>query len=434
MSRYSTDTRTIRPGEAYVAIRGERYDGHAFVQEAIRKGACALIVEQPVAAPPQVAVIQVEDSVMYLARMARRKLADLGPTVIGITGSVGKTSTKNAIATVLRGRYPVLSTQGNLNTVQGIALTLLNNEFGPDTQVVLEMGACKAGDIAELCRYFPPDIAVVTNVHGVHLETFGTIEDVARTKSEIVRALRPGGVACLNTDDRRVAAMAALSIGRTVRFGTGAGCDIGPHLVTVPVPLLGEHVVYLALAAFAVGYVLEMPLEEINGQLATLQPEKGRLSRLPGKGGCTLIDDSYNASPASTRAALGVLKRHTAARRIACLGDMLELGTQSFAEHVSIIHAAAEAADDVILVGKLMDSALATLPEAQARAIRLFSTSEEAAAALAAAVACTLGPQDVVLIKGSQGIRMEHISRALLREDIAPESVLCRQSKSWRQI
>ncbi len=417
-----------------MAIRGERYDGHAFIPEAVRKGASAVVVERRVAVPPNVRVIQVPDSVEYMAKQASRRLAASGSTVIAITGSIGKTSTKNAIATVLDGQFPVLSTPGNLNTVQGIAQTLLNSTLGPSTKVVLEMGACRVGDIEELCGYFPPDLALVTNVHGVHLETFGTIEDVARAKGEIVEALGMGGTACLNADDPRVDAMAARCQGNVIRYGARAASDVMPHHITTRIPLLGEHTIYLALAAYATGHVLGMTGEDINQRLGLLQTENGRLSLLAGIRGCTLIDDSYNASPASTRAALRVLQTQPAARRMAVLGDMLELGAQSHVEHVEIIRCALGVADGLIVVGQLMGQArLSLLPE-EARNVIHVPTSALAASELAKQVPGSVTKGDVVLVKGSQGVRMEHVSRALLHPDIAPESVLCRQSASWRQI
>ncbi len=392
------------------------------------------MAERPVVAPAHVEVTQVPDSEQFLAGMARKKLLAANPCVIAITGSVGKTSTRNAIATVLRGRFDVLSTTGNLNTVLGISLTLLNGKFDRETKVVLEMGACRPGDIAGLCGYFPPKVAVVTNVCGVHLETFGTIEGVARTKSEIVRALGADGTACLNGDDPRVRAMESLNAGQTVRYGTGAHCDVVPGLITQDIPLLGDHVIYLVLAAFAAGYTQGMPRDEINERLAMMRPEKGRLSRLEGICGCTLIDDSYNASPVAMRTALGVLQRQPADRRIAYLGDMLELGEASLAEHKKVLRDAVGVADIIVVVGKHMAAARASLPDADQRAIVVFASSTEAADALRAGDPVSPGEGDAVLVKGSQGMRMEHVSRVLLHDSIAPESVLCRQTESWRQI
>ena len=432
--RYSTDTRTIRPGEVYAAIRGERYDGHDFVAEAVEKGARAVIVEQPVSVPAHVDVIQVTDPIIFLAEEARRKLRARQPAVVAITGSIGKTSTKNAITTVLGGPYSVLATQGNFNTPLGIALTLLNSDFDAETKLVLEMGACRTGDIATLCEFFPPDISVVTNVHGVHLETFGTIENVAYTKGEIVRALPPAGIACLNGDDARVRAMAKESAGQALLYGTAKDCDIHPRLIASSIPLLGDHAIYLALAAFAVGHALGMPHQVINDRLRFLRAEKGRLSKLPGVGGSILIDDSYNASPASTRVALGVLAREPAERRIAFLGDMLELGDASEEAHVQIIEAAARAADHVYLVGSHMHAAYSALPEEALQSVHTFSRSRDVANEMLASSSWKPGPGDVILVKGSQGVRMEYISRALLAPSVDPESVLCRQTKSWRQI
>ena len=432
--RYSTDTRTLRPGETYVAIRGERFDGHDFIAEAIRKGARGVVVERPVATPCHVAVTLVDNAERFLALEAHKKLLACGPAVVAITGSVGKTSTRNAITKVLRGQFPVLSTTGNLNTVLGISLTLLNNDFDRSTKVVLEMGASQSGDIAELCGYFPPDVSVVTNVYGVHLESFGTIARVARTKAEIVGALTGSGVACLNADDPHVSAMEKMHTGRTVRYGTRAACDIGPNHITATLPLLGDHAIYLALAAFSVGHVLGMSRAAINARLGLLQPEKGRLSKLPGRSGCTLIDDTYNASPATTLSALRVLSREPAQRRIAYLGDMLELGSESAAEHLRIIRAASRTTDRLVLVGQCMAEAHGMLPPAVRRAIVVFSSAHEAVEALRSGHPAVPGPADAFLVKGSQGVRMERISRALLDEDTDPTTVLCRQSESWQAI
>lgn len=434
---YSKDTRTLQAGDIYVAIRGERYDGHAFVRDAIALGAAGAIVEKPVdasGAREGFTVTQVDDSVRYLAAAARRKVDACMPDVVAITGSIGKTSTRNAIATVLGRKYSVVASTGNLNTLLGLSLTVLNAEFGSDTKLVLEMGACRRGDIAELCEYFPPSIAVVTNVHGVHLESFGTIDDVARTKGELVQCLRPHGAACLNHDDARVRAMASLHDGPTVFYGRTAGSDVGPDAITAPIPLLGAHAVSNCLAAVAVGRMLGMRAENINAGLSRLTPEKGRMHRLPGRRESVLIDDSYNASPASTAAALAVLGEQQASRRVAYLGDMLELGKDEIAAHARIISLALEQADVVVLVGDRMAAAADAAPRTGRRQLYLYPTSRDVVAALDADAKLQPRPGDVALVKGSQGVRMERISRTLLSEDIAPEAVLPRQTDSWRQI
>ena len=435
--QYSKDTRSIQPGEYYVAIKGLTFDGHDFVHDAIRKGAAGVVVERDVDfgnTADTVEVIRVDDSEKYLAEQALLKLKMIKTIVIAITGSIGKTNTKNAIATVLKQQYPVLSTQGNLNTVLGVALTILNAVFTAETKLVLEMGASNKGDIAELCAYFPPDISVVTNVHGVHLSSFGSIEVIARTKGEIVQALTNEGVACLNYDDSRVRAMAALHGGRTLFYGKDERSDVRPDAIGVTLPLLGDHAVYIALAAFAVGRALGMSDAVINTGLSALTPEKGRLFKLPGVAGMTLIDDSYNASPASTEAALAVMRQQAGSRHIAFLGDMLELGDEALEAHARIIRAAVDAADQVILTGDFMTAAAATLPEAVRARLILHPSSAAIAEGIAAGQIYKPAQEDVVLVKGSQGVRMERISRVLLRPDIAPETVLPRQSVSWQQI
>lgn len=434
---YSKDTRTLQAGDIYVAIRGERYDGHAFVRDAIALGAAGAIIEKPVdtsGAREGFTVTQVDDSVRYLAEAARRKVNACVPDVVAITGSIGKTSTRNAIATVLGRRFPVVASTGNLNTLLGLSLTVLNGEFGSDAKLVLEMGACKRGDIAELCEYFRPSIAVVTNVHGVHLESFGTIDDVARTKGELVQCLRAHGAACLNHDDARVRAMASLHDGPTVFYGRTEGSDVGPDAITAPLPLLGAYAVSNCLAAVAVGRMLGMRAGDINAGLSRLTPEKGRMHRLPGRRESVLIDDSYNASPTSTAAALAVLAEQQARRRVAYLGDMLELGKGEIAAHVRIIRLALEHADVIVLVGDRMVAAAAAIPRTQRQRLLCHPTSRDVIAALDADATLRPRPGDVALVKGSQGVRMERISRMLLSEDIAPEAVLPRQAGSWRRI
>ena len=425
--RYSTDTRTIRPGETFVAIEGERFDGHAFIDQALTKGASQLVVEKSISVPAHVPVIQVESSEQFLADEAHNKLLRIGPDVVAITGSVGKTSTKNAITTVLKEQFPVLSTSGNLNTVLGVSLTILNGDFDASTKVVLEMGACRRGDIAELCRYFPPNVSVVTNVHGVHLETFGSIEGVVQGKSEIVQALKKDGIACLNSDDERVSTMVDGNPGRTLWYGTSETAEISPSLIYEPLPILGNHAIYLALAAFAVGHALEMPHDVIRKGLSSLRPEKGRLSKLMGISRSVLIDDTYNASPVATLNAIALLESQNADRRIAYLGDMLELGPDSQTHHKEIIRRALEVADEVVLVGPHMKSAMKLVPHQSG-----LTSFDSALQAVDALPEFTSG--DVILVKGSQGVRMEHISRALLHPDVNPEEALCRQTQSWREI
>ncbi len=431
---YSTDTRTLRPGDTYVAIRGETHDGHTFIPQAVEQGATGIVTEQEVDVPGEVEVVRVEDSVGWLVERAAEKVRRLGPDVVAITGSMGKTTTRTAVSAVLSEAFGVVASEGNKNTPLGLSLLVLNRELTPETKLVLEMGARLKGDLRELCSYFPPTVSVVTNVRGVHVETLGSIEGVQREKSELVRALGPGGTACLNGDDPRVLRMAEVNAGRTLTYGLGAGCDVRPERITAELPILGEHAVVTALAALSVGLAFGMDDAAINRGLAKIQPEKGRLNRLRGRAGSTLIDDTYNASPDATLAALRVLETQDGTRRIAFLGDMLELGETEVEEHARVLAAAARAADRVHAVGPIMAEAAATLPEAQQAEITLYGTSSEVAEALRSGSLAAPQPGDVFLVKGSQGTRMERISEALLHPDIDPADALPRQSESWKQI
>lgn len=432
---YSKDTRTLCPGDIYVAIRGERYDGHEFVHEAVHKGASAVVVERPVKGlSADVRVIQVGSSEGYLADLASRKVRETGARVVGITGSMGKTSTKNAIATVLSRQSAVLATPGNLNTPLGVALTILNADISPGTILVLEMGATRKGDIAELCRYFRPSVAVVTNVHGVHLSSFGSVENVAEAKAEIIRSLSCEGTACLNHDAPLVRSMVRHHGGKTIYYGHGAGCEVRPGHITATMSLVGPHVVYIALATMAAARALGVEDETVNEALAELKPERGRLNVLPGIDQSTLIDDTYNASPVSAEAALTVLDAYPALRRIAILGDMLELGDQSRKAHIGVIRMAVAKANRVILVGPMMGRALSSMPELANGPVQHYAQSRDASHAVAGQHGLGPRPGDVMLVKGSQGMRMEHVAKALLRRDIPPGEVLVRQSTSWQQV
>ena len=431
---YSTDTRTLQPGDTFVAVRGERYDGHDFVSAAIKKGASAAIVEHPVAGVPGSRLLCVPDTTIHLAAVARERIRRKGCQLIAITGSVGKTTTKNAIATVLGMCYPVVSSKGNLNTLLGLSLTLVNSDIQPGTKLVLEMGASRKGDLASICEYFRPDIAVVTNVRGVHLETFGSIGDVQKAKGELVRALDSSGVACLNADDPLARGMEAWCLGRTVFYGMSQEYAITPEDITVELPLLGRHVIYVAMAAFAVAHCTGMAPKMINQALRHIKPEKGRLCKLNGRGGAVLIDDSYNASPDAMQSALEVMQHMAGERRIVFLGDMLELGPSEVEEHVVIIQKALECADQVVVVGSINSAARSSLLAGLRDRVQAFADSEELARMLTDGQIYEPRQGDIILVKGSQGSRMERVSRALLAPDINPASVLPRQSQAWLAI
>ena len=434
---FSTDTRTIQPGEVYVAIRGETHDGHHFIPQAIEKGAGGVVTEQDVDAPEGVDVVRVEDSVAWLVQEARGRLRETGARVVAITGSVGKTTTRAAVTAVLREAFPVVASTGNKNTPLGLSLMLLNADITPETVLVLEMGARLPGDLDELCEAFPPTVSIVVNVKGVHVETLGSIDGVEREKSSLVRALPASGVAVLNADDPRTARMADLHTGRSILYGRSPKADLGPDFVTADLPILGDHAILTALAAGGAGLALGMTPQAINVGLAKIQPEAGRLAKLPGKDGSTLVDDTYNASPDAALAALDVLAGLGATRRIAALGDMLELGETEVEQHVGVLRAALERADRVVAVGEIMGRAVAALgPLAQEASETLTHapTSRDLATFIEAGETDWPRAGDAVLVKGSQGARMERVSEAVLAPEADAAAVLPRQTEAWKAI
>ncbi|MCX7670419.1 MAG: alanine racemase, partial [Anaerolineae bacterium] len=408
--------------------------------------------------------IVVPDTRLAIQAWARYILQKQGLTIIGVTGSVGKTTTKEAIATVLAGRYPVFKNRANYNGLYGLPIAL--GELQPEHRIaVLEMAADHFGEIARLCEIAPPRIAVVTTVEPAHLETFGSLEAIAREKSALVAALPADGVAILNADDPRVLAMSERTAARVITFGAqprdaGRGPGGTPHssaghhilarhiIVTreglrfdietpvgadhVHFPLLGRHQVYAALAAVAVGLSFEMPLREILERLAAMPRIPGRLNPLPGRRGSLLLDDTYSSSPAAAEAALETLAALEGRRKIAVLGDMLELGAFEAAGHEQVGRAAARLADFLVTRGsggqRIAEAARAAGMDPDQIAITF--TAEDAARV----VLERLGPGDVVLIKGSLATRMEQVARLLLADDTDAADVLVRQDAAWQQI
>lgn len=430
---FSKDTRSLLPGEYYVAIQGESFDGHDFIPKALQQGAAGLVVERPIPNLPQhVEVIVTENAIAWLVAQAQQRIRELQPKIVGITGSVGKTSTRKAVAHVLRGAFPVVEPQGNLNTPLGLALTILNGLTESGSVLVLEMGARNTGDILELTQMFRPDVSVVTTVQGVHLETFGTIDHITAEKGVIVAALTENGIACLNYDDPRVRSMADRCKGRVLFYSAHAATtEIVADLIPKPYPILGAHAIYTILAAYSVGTALGLSRAQMLPQIQTMRSEKGRLSKLPGKNGAMLIDDTYNAAPAAVLSALETLEELTAGEKVAFLGDMLELGTEEAVSHQVVIQRAKPLVNRLFLVGPRMKSALEVLGLTHAPSVFWYPDSQTLADALRHEV-YQPHPKAVLLVKGSQGLRMERVSEALLDPAVAPESVLVRQDKAWK--
>lgn len=428
------DSRHVSPGSLFFALPGAATDGHRFLPQAIARGAIAAVVRQDWLAihpAPPLTVIAVPETLTALHDLAswwRRRVSHL--PVVAITGSVGKTSTKEAVAAVLETRFRVHKSPGNLNAITSMPISLLG--MTPDTEVaVLEMALYDPGDIATMARIAAPTVGVLTTVGMSHVERFGSPAAIAAEKGDLIAKLPPTGWAVLNGDDHNALATRARTTARVLTFGTRDSCDVratdvemrglagirftlhlpeGPPVVTRS-PLLGAHSVYTALAAAAVGHALGLGAGEISRGLAG-QQERLRLITVPGPNGSTLIDDTYNSSPQSAIAALNLLKDLDASRRVAVLADMLELGDYSTEAHRRV---GAEAAD-INRLYTLGPHSLATAVAARAagmNADEVVSVEADDKAALAARLRDELVAGDLVLIKGSRGMHMEDLIAAL---------------------
>ena len=430
IDRIAIDSRSIAAGDFFIAIRGERFDGQHFVGDALARGAIGALIQPAAselpaaekgAAPP--VVIAVPDTTIALQQIARDVRRRSGARVVAITGSAGKTTTKEVVAEFLSGRYQVFRNKGNLNNHIGLPLSLLELRSRPQVAVV-ELGMNHPGEIRTLVGIAEPEVRVWTNVGDAHLGFFESAETIADAKAEILENARRDDVLVANADDRRIAARTRSFAGRVVTFGIEQLADVratpveergleGTRAtvrtpigdVALETPLLGLGNLANVLAATAVALQFEIPLDEIKARAATLKPahRRGELLRLPG--GITLIDDSYNSSPAALRRALHTLETATgSARKIAVLGEMLELGAHAVRLHEECGAAAAAAGLDLLItVGGPPARALA---DAALRAgMRDSAVSHVTGSTEAAALALErTRPGDLVLVKGSRGI------------------------------
>lgn len=446
------DSRLAGPGCLFIALRGERCNGHDFIPEAIAKGAAAVIAENPPATglchvvdlrDPGLNLddlafsipvcLVVPDSLKALQRAAAHWRRRHHVQVVGITGSVGKTTAKEIIAAVLSQRYCTLKSEGNYNNEIGLPLTLLHLTARHE-RVVLEMGMYDLGEITYLATIALPRIGVVTNVGPSHLERLGTLERIAQAKSELPQALPAadeGGVAILNADDDWVRAMAGQTRARVFTYGLTPSADLwadqiesrglegirfrfhyGPESLYVRLPLVGRHIVHTALSAAAVGLVEGLDWEEIIAGLHDRTAQM-RLVVVPGPAGSTILDDTYNASPASSIAALNLLAE-IEGRKIAVLGDMYELGTYEEEGHKAVGRRARDVVDILVTVGRLarIIGEEAIKAGMDPRSVYLVETKDQAIQLLQALIQPTpVG--DKILIKGSRGMVMEEIVAAL---------------------
>ncbi|WP_205327238.1 UDP-N-acetylmuramoyl-tripeptide--D-alanyl-D-alanine ligase [Glycomyces sp. YM15] len=415
------DGRLSEPGGLFVAFDGEHVDGHDYAEQAGRAGAVAVLGSRPTKLPT-IVVADAREALQALAADVVSRLRDR-LTVVGVTGSQGKTSTKDLVGAVLSSAVPTISTAGSMNNELGVPITMLR--AGHETRcLALEMGARRVGDIAALAALAPPDTAVVLNVGQAHLSYFGTREAIAEAKGELVRGLAPGGTAILNADDPAVAAMRSLTDGPVLTFGLAAYADVRVSDLTldrrsrptftlettegsvrVALPFIGAHQAFNAAAAAAAGLAAGIPLDRAAEALAGASLSKWRMELRELPSGVTMLDDSYNANPDSARAALDALAAIEGRRRIAVLGDMAELGDASEAEHRAVGGYAAARADIVVAVGR------AARPIADGAGGRAISLPDNAKAI--AWLRERLAPGDIVLVKASREARLDEVACAI---------------------
>jgi len=433
----SIDTRTLEPGALYIAIRGERFDGADFAQAAVVAGAHGVMVPRGRGVEPGengTVVIEVVDTTVALQALAHAIRRASGTTVVAITGSAGKTTTKEIASDFLAARYRVIRNRGNFNNHIGLPLSLIDLRERPEMAVV-ELGMNHAGEISTLVRVAEPEVRVWTNVGEAHLGFFASVDAIADAKAEILERATAKTILVANADDDRIVQRAGRFAGRVVTFGIDRSADVrasdvvdrGVEGLTATVttrhgtfqlasPLVGRANLANVLAAAAVATELGVPVDLIADRAKRLTPasHRGEIVRLAN--GATVIDDSYNANPTATRRALDVLASGRATRRIAVLGEMLELGDRADALHEEVGRAAAEAHLDVLLTvggtpAELLAAAAVSAGLARDR-VRHFATSDDAAQAAVSLI----GPGDLVLVKGSRGVRTDRVVERLKAE------------------
>jgi UDP-N-acetylmuramoyl-tripeptide--D-alanyl-D-alanine ligase len=418
---YSIDSRTLNPGDLFIAIAGERFDGHDYVEEALDKGAAGALVQtgKLVNGDPR-RLLHVEDTVKALQSLGAAARRLWGKPLLAVTGSAGKTTTKEILAEILATRFRVMKSSGNLNNHLGLPLQLLKLEAEHDLAVV-EVGMNHAGEIRALGMLAHHDLAVVTTVAPVHLEFFSSLAEIARAKYEIIETLHPGGVAVLNADDDYVCQFGRDFKGRVVTFGIRRAADVSAQKVQlngaqgstfelvagsvrepVTFPLVGEHNIYNALAAAAAAMERGVPPSHAAKALAAIRPAEKR-GQIVQIGGATIINDSYNSNPRALDAMVDTLASMKAERRILVAGEMLELGPTAEALHRECgLHAAAKKIDFVIgvrgMARPLAEAACGAGVQAQ-----FVETPEQAGEWLAH----NLRPGDAVLLKASRGVKLE---------------------------
>ncbi len=433
---YSIDSRTLQHGDLFFAVKGERTDGHDYVEQALSAGAIAAVVSKE--QYPKFAVksrlLAVDDTLVALQSLGAAVRRLWGKPVIGITGSMGKTTTKECIAHVLSSRFRVLKSVGNLNNHFGMPLQLLRLE--PEHEIaVIEMGMSHAGEITALAKLAQPNIGVVTNVAPVHLEFFDSIAGIARAKYELIESLPAGGTAILNADDEYVSQFGRDFHGKVVMFGIHKPADVCAQNVEsrgeqgsefdvavdglhehATLPLVGEHNITNALAAVAVGIEVGIQPSAAVASLATIAPadKRGQVEQL---GGATIVNDCYNSNPKALRAMVDALVSLPAKRRIVVAGEMLELGPTAGALHRECGEYIASRNIDLLLGVRGLASSIIDAARAKGMKASFVQTPEEAGEW----IADQIRDGDAVLFKASRGVRLEKAVEVLKTRIAAPK-------------
>jgi UDP-N-acetylmuramoyl-tripeptide--D-alanyl-D-alanine ligase len=418
---YSIDSRTLNPGDLFIAIAGDRFDGHDFVEAALEKGAVGAVVHSNKKYPGDARrVLRVEDTLKALQSLGAAARRLWGKPLLAVTGSAGKTTTKEILADILATRFRVMKSSGNLNNHIGLPLQLLKLEAEHDLAVV-EMGMNHAGEIRALGALAHHDLAVVTTVAPVHLEFFGSLAEIARAKYEIIETLPSGGVAVLNADDEYVCQFGRDFKGKVVTFGIRRAADVSAQKVKlngadgstfelvagsvgepVTFPLVGEHNIYNALAAAAAAMQRGITPSQAAVALSSIRPPDKR-GQVLHVGGATIINDCYNSNPRALAAMIDTLASMKAKRHILVAGEMLELGPTAETLHRECGRHAAEKKIDLVIGVRGLAQALAEAACGAGTQAQFVETPEQAGDWLAH----NLRPGDAVLLKASRGVKLE---------------------------
>jgi len=427
---YSIDSRTVQQGDLFFALAGPNHDGHAFVKNALASGACGAVISDAMDAPKGAALLRVADTTRALQELAMHVRRREAVQVVGITGSAGKTTTKEMTYRLLAGKFEAYRSEGNYNNLYGLPLALLRMPAG--TQVaVLEMGMSVPGELRRLSAIAAPDVSVLTNVGMAHRANFESLDDIAAAKEELFQEMGGRGTGVFNADDERCRAIAERFGGYRFTFGMQQDADLsasqvkveslsstslvvthGTHQWPLQIRLAGVHQAYNLLAALSAGYMLGCDLEWMIERAGILAPLPGRGSTLRLAGDVLLLDDTYNSNPAALRRAMTTLSSAATpgSRRVLITGDMLELGDEAAREHREAGRLAGESGIEVVLAVGPLSAGTAEGARESGAGVTLHCADAEDAGAVAVSL---VQPGDTVLVKGSRGMRMEQVVQCL---------------------